>query len=156
MNGKLAIGLSAAVLAACGGGGGASSPMQDMAMQARWSEAISSTETLKEAVTECLQQNDYVMAGNCDSLGSLQGTSVAGRNFLPTGYPAFWKYGGTMITQTAGTGAISIVATTTDMGWCVVVITPVLRGAQVTWGYTNSGTGPDGMECTRVQTGVGT
>jgi type IV pilus assembly protein PilA len=124
---------------------------QDYVTRARWSDAISSVGSLQTAMGECLQNNNETIAGNCDSLGALQGTNAAGLNFLPGGLPSFTKYGGVTVTLTAGSGAISLAAATSALASCTVLITPTIGTGNVTWVMSRTGAG-----CTRSNTGVGT
>ena len=118
---------------------------QNYTTKAKWSTNIVSADTVKLAISECLQTQGGVLA-SCDTLGELN--TVVG---FGDGTAAPTAPHGT-IAITAATAAI-VVTGNAAVGSCVVTITPTISATatSVVWGYRTSGTG-----CTIAQTGFPT
>ena len=115
---------------------------QNYTTKAKWSTNIVAADTLKLAVSECLQTQGGVLA-SCDTLGELN--TVVG---FGDGTAAPTAPHGT-IAITAATAAI-VVTGNAAVGSCVVTITPTISATatSVVWGYRTSG-----ANCTIAQTG---
>ena len=115
---------------------------QNYTTKSKWAANVMSSDSLKVAISECLQTQGGLVA-SCDTLGELQTVVGFGDG---TNFPTV-PYGS--MTLTTGTGAI-VLTGTAAVGSCVVTITPSVSptATSVTWAYVTSGTG-----CTIAQTG---
>jgi type IV pilus assembly protein PilA len=124
---------------------------QDYLSRSRWSDNLSQAGQLKQAIGECMQNNNgTILAGTCDTIPNLL---AAG--FLPADYvtpaAANSKYLGAAIAVAAGVITITGNAQTSN---CVVTLTPtaVAGQASVRWDGATAAL-PAG--CNRSKTGVG-
>ena len=113
--------------------------------RAKWSNVISSVDSLKTAVAECTQNN----AGDA----SLCQTAAAlNLNALPTlPYAAALTVAGTSPTGTPPTSTITLTldgSAVGQLGKCTVTETGTVAESNITWTFT------DGGGCTAAQTGV--
>ena len=115
---------------------------QNYTTKSKWATNIMATDSLKVAISECLQTQGGVVA-SCDSLGELQTVVGFGDGITAPTVPQ-----GTMA-LTASTGAI-VVTGNASVGSCIVTITPTVSATatSVNWTYVTSGNG-----CTIAQTG---
>ena len=127
---------------------------QDYLSRSRWSDNMSSVGQLKQAIGECMQNNNgVVLAGACDSIANLM---LPANGFLPPNWvtpgPANTKYLAAVVTTDAA-GAITLTGNAQASN-CVVTLTPTVVAGQATisWvGATNAA--PAG--CGRSKTGIG-
>lgn len=114
---------------------------QDYVTRAKWQDNIVSTESLKLAIAECVQ-NSAGVTTNCITAANL------GLSALPTLTAA----NGTLTSVTAPTASsVAILITgTAATGNCTVTITGTTGESNMTWGFTNGG------GCSKRKTGVGT
>jgi type IV pilus assembly protein PilA len=119
---------------------------QNYVTKAKWSTNVVAADTLKIAISECLQTKGGDVT-SCDTLLELNtavgfGTLDAGAVAAPTA-----PHG--TIALTATTAAI-VVTGSAEVGSCLVTITPTISAtaSSVTWTYITSGEG-----CTIAQTG---
>jgi type IV pilus assembly protein PilA len=126
---------------------------QDYVTRSRWSDNLQSVGQLKQAIGECVQnQNgsftapmDCGLAPGTATTGLLGGGYVAPNWTLPT--PKF----ATSVAVTAGSGIITITGNPQAAG-CVVTLTPTPNVNEILWRFDNTG----GTNCNRTKTGVGT
>lgn len=113
---------------------------QDYVTRAKWTDNISQSAALKNALAECVQNNAGVIAGTCDT-AALLATAV--------GYPGLPAANANLASMTlsAGSGAIVITGTATVKS-CTVTFTPTVGTNAITWA------GSTGGGCTKSQTGV--
>lgn len=116
---------------------------QDYVLRSRWSDNLQSVAQLKQAISECMQNNAQqgAPAGVCaDTAG------IIGAGFLPPGY---------VVTQTPNlasgvyTASVLTLTGTAQAGNCVITVTPSADINRVNHVMANT-------VCTRVKTGVGT
>ena len=113
---------------------------QDYVTRAKWQDNIARVASFKQAIAECVQNNNGDLT-LCDTEAEVTTATgvpaisglAASTNFASAAYAA----GAMTIT---GTAAVSS---------CTVTMTPTLTGAAIVWGYTNGG------GCTKTKTGVG-
>ena len=122
---------------------------QNYVTKAKWSTNVVAADTLKIAISECLQTKGGVVE-SCDTLVELNtavgfGALTGGKVVAPTA-----PHG--TIALTEDTAAI-VVTGNADVGTCVVTITPTISAtaSSVTWTYITSGD-----DCTIAQTGYAT
>lgn len=116
---------------------------QDYVLRSRWSDNLQSVAQLKQAISECMQNNAQQgpPAGVCSDTAGL-----IGAGFLPPGYT---------VTSTpnlaSGIYTVSVLTLTgtAQAGSCVVTVTPSADVNRVNHVYANS-------VCTRTKTGVAT
>ena len=123
---------------------------QNYTTKAKWSTNIVAADTLKLAVSECLQTQGGVVA-SCDTLVELN--TVVGFG-VAAGTAPTAPHG--TIALTADTAAI-VITGNAAVGSCLVTITPTISATatSVTWRYiTSNPTGVTG--CTIAQTGFPT
>jgi type IV pilus assembly protein PilA len=118
---------------------------QDYLSRARWTNNIATVAQVQTAIAECSQNNNGVLAANCDTLALLTGSG-----FLPANYALVAGQFMAAPTITAGTAAIVLTGTAL-VGSCVVTITPTVTPQSITWAYAD-GAAPAG--CNRSKTGV--
>jgi type IV pilus assembly protein PilA len=126
---------------------------QDYLSRSRWSDNLNQVGQLKQAIGECVQNNNgAVVAGVCDSIANLQ---AAANGFLPADYvtpgPANSKYLNAVVDWN---GARIRLQGTNQASGCFVTLTPTLVAGQasIRWdGATEAA--PAG--CNRSKTGVG-
>ena len=106
---------------------------QNYVVKAKWAANISAVESLKTAITECLQSN----AGTTASCDTATDVGLAALPTAPNG----------TVTLTADTAAI-VIAGTSAVKSCTVTATPTAGETNTTWAYVTSGTG-----CSKAQTG---
>jgi type IV pilus assembly protein PilA len=119
---------------------------QDYVIRSRWTNNYMSIGGLKQAISECLQNNNG-QYDNCDT-----DTELINQGFVPAAY--------TLPTPPFATGAVTLTANTASIvtvgnaeaGGCTVTLTPTTaaNAPTVSWLYSNSG------GCNRTKTGVGT
>ncbi|MGH6624394.1 MAG: pilin [Burkholderiaceae bacterium] len=125
---------------------------QDYVTRSRWADITQAIAPVKQAVAECLQNNNSV-AAQCNTQALLQGGNNANIDFLPNGMPAGLKYGNPAVTLVANGGLPAIVITSANaqlIAGCVITFTATPDANTVQWFGTRAG------GCTRGQTGVGT
>ena len=122
---------------------------QNYVMRAKWSNVITSTESIKTAMAECTQNNGgdgstCVTFGqlNLPSLPATVGTAPASATFTPTGTAGVNGIGGTVKLTYDGSAS-------TPLGQCTVTQTGTINASNITWVFVDSGTG-----CGKAQTGV--
>ena len=113
---------------------------QDYITRAKWQDNIARVQSWKTAIAECLQNNAGTQA-DCDTSGEV--SSATGAAF-PGGTSA-------NLSSVSFSAAGIMIAGTTAVASCNVLLAPQLTGTSVTWGYTNSG-----ANCGKSKTGVGT
>jgi len=116
---------------------------QDYVTRSKWQDSISSVESIKVAIAECIQNNSgTIVAGKCDTLGADPALGLVAPNN---------KYGA-VVSLTAATAAIVIdgSANTADLAGCIVTATPTIPADQqsVQWNYATTG-----VNCTKRKTG---
>jgi type IV pilus assembly protein PilA len=118
---------------------------QNYTTKAKWATNIMATDSMKVAISECLQTQGGLVA-SCDTLGELQTVVGFGDGATAPTVPQ-----GTLA-LTLNTGAI-VVTGNAAVGTCKVTITPTVSATatSVTWAYVTSGAG-----CTIAQTGYPT
>ncbi|CAN5371904.1 pilin [soil metagenome] len=118
---------------------------QDYVTRARWSDTIQSVGQVKAAISECLQNNNSVIATPaCATIAGLTGAE-----FLPSTYTSIpsTKYSATVTIA----NTIITLAGGTKLASCTVTLTPTYAtGGTLKWDFANSGTG-----CNKSKTGVG-
>jgi type IV pilus assembly protein PilA len=114
---------------------------QDYVTRAKWASNNTTIASLKLAIAECAQNNNGVIAANCDTPALL---------LTATGYPGLPAATANLasVTETAATGAI-VVTGTAIVGSCIVTWTPTVGTNTITWAGVTSGAG-----CTKAKTGV--
>lgn len=142
---------------------------QNYIMRAKWSDAISSVQSLQTAMSECTQ-NDGGDGSQCVTAAELYGTNTT--NTIPTtvGNAAVpLAIAGTAPTGangagTGGTLTFTFGPASAALGGCTVTetgyigtappaqgtTTPTANSGTIAWQFVNSGTG-----CSKAQTGVG-
>jgi len=121
---------------------------QDYVTRSRWSDNFSAVGQLKQAVGECMQNNNQQggAVAPCESTASL-----ITNGFLPAGYTVTLKPNFGTVAYAAG--VISFTGgSQTGNATCTVTLTPNGTLAKVDWVFTN--TSPP--TCNRTKTGVGT
>ena len=123
---------------------------QNYVTKTKWSTNIVAADTLKLAVSECLQTKGGVLA-SCDELDELKAVVGFGDGTNAPTAP----HGTIELIKASGTGANAVAAAikitgNSDVGTCVVTITPTISATatSVVWDYKTSGT-----DCTIAQTG---
>jgi type IV pilus assembly protein PilA len=116
---------------------------QDYVTRSRWSDNFQSIASLKQAIAECLQNNNSDVTA-CDSAAELGAAGFVPGGVLPT--PKFATGAVTLNLNTAGI----VIAGDVLAGNCTVTLTPNSADTFVTWNFTNDGV------CRRRQTGIGT
>ena len=112
---------------------------QDYVTRTKWAELHSAVAPLKLAIAECSQNNNGVVAANCDTLPLL--LTATGYSALPTSPNA------ASIALTSGTAAV-VVTGVAAVGGCVVTWTPVIDTNKIKWTPTQAAT------CTKAKTGI--
>jgi type IV pilus assembly protein PilA len=114
---------------------------QDYVTRSRWSDNLQAVGPIKQAVAECLQNNNSVVTNCVDT------TSLITNGFLPSGFAPTAKFG----TVTTPGSATIVITGNTQAASCVVTLTPTSSSTtgQIAWAFTNSG------GCNRTKTGVG-
>jgi type IV pilus assembly protein PilA len=119
---------------------------QDYMSRARWSDNLSQVAQIQTAIGECSQNNNGVVAGNCDTIAALITAGALVTGFAPVAGP----YMAAAPTITAGTAAI-VLTGNAQAGGCVVTITPTITAQAIVWTYTDAAA-PAG--CGKAKTGV--
>jgi type IV pilus assembly protein PilA len=126
---------------------------QDYLSRSRWSDNLNQVGQLKQAIGECMQNNNgAVFAGACDSIANLM---LPANGFLPSNWvtpgPANSKYLNAAVTTDAA-GVITLVGNNQASN-CTVTLTPttVAGQASVRW----DGATLPANNCNRSKTGVG-
>jgi type IV pilus assembly protein PilA len=119
---------------------------QNYITRAKWSNVISSVDSVKIAMTECTQNNggdgstcvtDAQLGLTAGTLAAIvAGTTPAVATFTPTGTAT------TLVLKFDGSAA-------TSLGGCTVTETGKINATNITWSFADTGTG-----CTKTQTGV--
>jgi type IV pilus assembly protein PilA len=125
---------------------------QDYVTRSRWSDAISAAGALKQAIAECLQNNNGNVAECNDTTDILGTTGTTPTVWIPA-MPTFAKHGGAAYTVVPGAAlapTITIVAAGAPLATCTVTLTSVMQTGNVSW------IGNRNAPCTRANTGVGT
>jgi type IV pilus assembly protein PilA len=130
---------------------------QDYITRSRWSDNFNAVGQLKQAVAECMQNNNQVGApvAPCDAMGTGTGTAadLIGNGFLPQGYTITLKANFGTVAYTTALPYIAFAGGTATGGTgCTVSLTPNGTAAKVEWLFAN--TAP--ATCNRTRTGVGT
>jgi len=122
---------------------------QNYVMRAKWSDVITSADSIKLAMGECAQNNGgdgsaCITAPNL-GLASLPGTvGAAGATLTLSGTaPTSGSTGGTLVLKFDGSGVPAL-------GKCTTTETGTINVTGINWVFVNSGTG-----CGKTQTGVG-
>lgn len=119
---------------------------QDYIIRSRWSSNFQPIASLKQAISECLQNNNGA-ASSCDTESKLANQGFVGPTYtLPT--PPFAAGPVTLVLNSAAI----VIAGTNAAGNCTVSLTPsaAVGTSTVEWLFSNSG------GCNRTKTGVGT
>ncbi len=119
---------------------------QNYVMRARWKDNLAQVESYKTSVIECIQSNNGTITSVCDTSANVSATSGG---ILPTTYGSWVS----TITQTATSGAVVVVGTST-VGTCTVTLTPTSRtsgGVVTSWAWPGTTTG---TSCAKSQTGI--
>jgi len=128
---------------------------QDYVSRARWTEVTTAAGPLKQAIAECLQNNNSV-AAECDETTDIQGTSgTAPTVWLdPTAWPNVnGKYATTTyaVVPVGTTAEIQITTSSTALSSCPLNMIATLTDGTIVWQpYIPSGAG---AECTRSRVG---
>ena len=119
---------------------------QNYVTKTKWSTNIVAADTLKLAISECLQTKGGVAKDTCDTLALLKSAVGFGDGTAAPTAP----HGTIALT---GTTAAIVITGSAEVGTCVVTITPTISATatSVIWGYKTTGTG-----CTIAQTGFTT
>ena len=121
---------------------------QNYVMRAKWSDVMSSAQSIQTAVAECTQQNggDGSSCVTNTELGLSAVPTTMGNTaakFTLTGTaPTSGSTGGTIVMTFDGSAIPAL-------GGCKVTETGTIGETSITWAYADSGTG-----CTSSQTGV--
>ena len=123
---------------------------QNYVTKAKWSTNVVAADTLKIAISECLQTKGGDVT-SCDTLLELN-TAVGFGTLDAAGAVAAPTAPHGTIDLTATTAAI-VVTGSAEVGSCLVTITPTISAtaSSVTWTYITSGD-----DCTIAQTGYAT
>lgn len=113
---------------------------RDYTTRSRWAANVAAVDSLKTAITMCLQENNGVVA-TCDSLGELVTAGVLRNATAPT-VPngSFALATDTLVITLTGTGGAA---------GCSITLTPggitagVHNGNDLTWAIASTGTGCD-------------
>jgi type IV pilus assembly protein PilA len=128
---------------------------QDYITRSRWSDNFNAVGQLKQAVAECMQNNNQLgaPAAPCNAMGAGVGTNadLIGMGFLPQNYAITLKPNFGTVTYPAGV-VLFVGGTATASNLCTISLTPNGTAAKVDWTFTN--TNP--ATCNRTKTGVGT
>ena len=112
---------------------------QNYVTKARWADLNTATAPIKQAISQCLQENTGTIT-LCDDTTKLGNIALPGANDNMNA-----------MTITAGTAAI-VVSGKAPVGSCTVTWSPVTTdSSRISWSPVTSGQG-----CSRTQTGVGT
>ena len=123
---------------------------QDYVTRSRWSDNFAAVGQLKQAVAECMQNNNQQGAAVAPCATQ---ADLISNGFLPTGYTVALKTNfGTVNYGTTAAGVIAFAGGTQTGGTgCTVTLTPNGTLAKVDWTFAN--TAP--TVCNRTKTGVG-
>ena len=125
---------------------------QDYVTRSRWSDNFATIGQLKQAVAECMQNNNQTGA----PISPCTTTALLVTNgFLPSGYvdPVLKTNFGLVNYGTTTAGVVTFTGgSLTATASCIVTLTPSAGQASVSWTFTN--TAP--ATCNRTKTGVGT
>jgi type IV pilus assembly protein PilA len=109
---------------------------QNYVTKARWADLNTATAPFKQAISQCLQENNGTVA-SCDSAAELNVTLPANNT-------------GNMASMTITADTAAIVATgNATVGSCVVTWTPTVSASRVAWAGVTSG-----ANCSKAQTGI--
>jgi type IV pilus assembly protein PilA len=130
---------------------------QDYITRSRWSDNFNAVGQLKQAVAECMQNNNQQGApvAPCNAMGAGVGTAadLIGNGFLPQNYAVTLKTNfGTVAYTTANPFIAFAGGTATGGTTCTVSLTPNGTLAKVEWLFANT----NATVCNRTKTGVGT
>jgi type IV pilus assembly protein PilA len=114
---------------------------QDYVTRAKWADNNTLISTVKNAIAECVQNNNGTLTGTCDSLSAL--SSAVGYGVLPQA-----TSNASSVTLTATTGAIVVLGTSATAN-CTVTWTPSITSNAIMWSSATTGTG-----CSKTKTGV--
>ena len=117
---------------------------QDYVTRSRWSDNLQSIGQLKQAIAECVQNQNgsFTTPVDCQTTAGLN----AG-GFLTSATEPTARFG-TIVTSATGI----LITGNSQAGNCTVNVVPTLSGATITWAYTNGATTGT---CNRSKTGVG-
>jgi len=115
---------------------------QDYVTRSRWSDNYYAVGSLKAAMAECVQNNNNVIAGSCDTLANLQ------TNNFWSGAAPTTKLGAVVTVPANGVITINGSAVA-QLGNCTVTLTPSVVPGNIMWVASN--TTP---ACNRSKTGV--
>jgi type IV pilus assembly protein PilA len=116
---------------------------QDYITRTRWKEPLSSIQQMKQAIAECMQNNNSSLI-NCDTMAELVNGGFLQTVALPTPNNA-------TVTLTAVTAAI-VMTGTNQLAGCTVTMTPSAATAVINWTFTRA----PAATCTRNNVGLGT
>lgn len=108
---------------------------QDYVSRARWTEVTTAAGPLKQAIAECLQNNNSVIA-NCDTTAEIDGSGGGTVWLDPTAWPNVdGKYATTTYAVAASGGNVEIqVSTTSDqLSDCPLNMAAVLADGTIVW-----------------------
>ena len=128
---------------------------QDYVTRARWSDNFQAIGQLKQAIAECLQnQNGLFTPMDCGVAPGTAATGLMGGGYVPQTYTLPTGNFLTSVAVAAGTGAITLTgnALAGSASTCVVSLTPTNTGNNITWAPLNVNAGT----CNRTKTGIGT
>ncbi len=116
---------------------------QDYVVRSRWSDNLQSVAQLKQAISECMQNNAQLgaPAGVCADTAGL-----IGAGFLP---PAYTVIATPNLASGVYTASVLTLTGTAQAGGCVLTMTPNADVNRVNHAMVNT-------TCTRSKTGVGT
>jgi type IV pilus assembly protein PilA len=129
---------------------------QDYVTRSRWSDNFAALGQLKQAVGECMQNQNGVNNNPVDCSGIADGGALETNGFLSTSWsgPATPRYAtGAPTAALAGTnGVVFTLIGTNAAGGCTVTLTGTSNANALAWAFQNTG----GTGCNRSKTGVGT
>jgi type IV pilus assembly protein PilA len=115
---------------------------QQYTQRAKWADNVGSLASIRAAINECLQNSANVLA-SCDTLAELTAGGFTDMAALPTP-----KYSTGPVALTAATAAL-VITGTTDVGGCVVTVTPTVGAGVLTWNHVTTAA----PGCTKATTG---
>ncbi len=102
---------------------------QDYVVRAKWADTLSSTGSIKTAISECINDQAGVIA-NCDTIAKLEPYGLPQTLSAP-------KYASSAPTIAATTAAIQI-SGGTELKTCNLTATPASNHQLITWGLTTT------------------
>ena len=124
---------------------------QNYIMRAKWSDVVTSVQSIQTAAAECTQ-NDDGDGSQCVTADELYGTGTT--NTIPTttvnANVPFALTGTNGTNGVGGTLVFTFGSASAALGGCTVTETGTIGANDIAWTFVNSGTG-----CSKSQTGVG-